>query len=129
MKTNMEAFMKRIITACLILFLIAGLAFAQVTQQRFRNGNQTGTAASYDPATSGPNGNLTVQVTFRGNRITAIQVTQYTDTPAFMNMVVQSLIPAIIQAQSTNVDSVAGATYSSNGVKQAVNEAMNSARR
>ena len=119
--------MKKIITACLVLFLVAGLAFAQ--QQRFRNGTQTGTGTSYNAATSGHDGNLTVQVTFRGNRITAIQVTQFTDTPAFMNMVVQSLIPSIIQAQSTSVDNVAGATVTANGVKQAVNEAMGRARR
>jgi len=118
--------MKKLISICLVLFLAAGVLFAQ---QRFRNGTQTATGTSYNAATSQPNGSITVQVTFRSNRITAINVTQYTDTSAFVTMVTGRLIPAIIDAQNTNVDTVTGATATADGIKEAVAAAMAQARR
>ena len=119
--------MKKLVIVGLVLFFVVGMAFAQ--QQRFRNGNFTATGVSYNAATSSPNGSLTVQVTFRGNRITQIVVNNYTDSSAFVNMVTAQLVPAIIQAQNTNVDTVSGATYTSNGVREAVASAMTQARR
>jgi uncharacterized protein with FMN-binding domain len=119
--------MKKLITTCLILFLLVGAIFAQ--QQRFRNGTQTGTGVSYNEATGENNGSLTVEVTFRSNRITGITVTQHTDSQAFLTMVSRTMVPAMISAQSTDVNAVSGATYTSNGLKEAVAEAMSKARR
>ena len=119
--------MKKLLLTCLILFIAGGLIFAQ--QQRFRNGTQTGTGVSYNEATGGYDGSITVEVTFRSNRITEITVTQHTDTDAFMTMVRRMMIPAMVTANGTNVDVVTGATSTSNGLKQAVEDAMSKARR
>jgi len=119
--------MKKLIAICVVLFLVAGAVFAQ--QQRFRNGTQRGTGTSYNAATRGHDGSLTVEVAFRGNRIQSINILNYTDTPAFITMIERALIPAIISAQSVEVDNVAGATVTARGVKQAVAEAMSRARR
>ena len=119
--------MKKVLTTCLILFILVGAVFAQ--QQRFRNGTQTGTGVSYNAATGQYDGSLTVEVTFRGNRITNINVTQFTDSEAFLNMVTRTMVPAIISAQSTDVNVVTGATSTSNGLKEAVADAMTKARR
>jgi len=119
--------MKKVITTCLILLILVGTVFAQ--QQRFRNGTQTGTGVSYNAATGQYDGSLTVEVTFRSNRITAITVTQSTDSDAFLNMVTRTMVPAIISAQSTDVNAVSGATSTSKGLKEAVEDAMSKARR
>jgi len=119
--------MKKLVIIALTLFLVAGMVFAQA--QRFRNGNFTATGVSYNAATSTPDGELTARVTFRGNRITQIEVTAHTDSDAFVTMVTSTMVPAIIQAQNTNVDVVSGATYTSLALQQAVAAAMNQARR
>ena len=119
--------MKKLLITVLVLFLVAAAAFAQ--QQRFRNGTLTATGTSYNAATSGSDGTITVAVTFRSNRITEIVVREYTDTSAFVNMVVRTMVPAIISAQGVNVDNVAGATVTANGLKEAVAAAMAQARR
>jgi uncharacterized protein with FMN-binding domain len=119
--------MKKLVMIGLALVLVAGMAFAQ--QQRFRNGNITATGVSYNEATRTPNGSLTVRVTFRGNRMTQITLLNYTDTTSFMNMAAATMIPAMINAQSSEVSTVSGATHSSNGLREAVATAMAQARR
>ena len=119
--------MKKLTIAALILFLAASVIFAQ--QQRFRNGNVTAQGVSYNEATGMANGSLTVRVTFRGNRITEIVVTEHTDSAPFLAMASSQVIPAIIRAQSTEVDNVSGATWTSIGIREAVAAAMAQARR
>jgi len=119
--------MKKLVIAGLVLLIAAGVVFAQ--QQRFRNGNFTGEGVSYNGATRTTDGSLTAQVTFRGNRITQITVTNATDSPQFLNMVTASMVPAMIQANSSDVDVVSGATATSNGLRAAVAAAMDQARR
>ena len=119
--------MKKFVILGLVLFFIVGAAFAQA--QRFRNGNQDATAPSYNPATSDATGSLTVRVNFRNNRMQSITVRSYTDSSAFMSMVSAQMIPAMLHAQSADVDNVAGATITANGLRQAVASAIAAARR
>jgi len=110
--------MKKIFAIVLLSALVVGVAFAQT----YRRGNHDGTGTGY-------HGPLTVRVAIDGNnRITGITIRNHRDTDGFVNMVVQQLIPRIIQAQSPDVDGVTGATATANGVKEAVRNALNSAR-
>jgi len=122
--------MKKLAIAFLVLFVVAGVAFSQ---QRFANGNRDVTVRSYDASApegqGGGRGELSVRVTFRGNRMTQITVRNYTDSSAFISMVTSTMIPAMIQAQNSNVDVVAGATYTANALREAVATAMAQARR
>ncbi|KZL91727.1 FMN-binding protein [Clostridium magnum] len=87
-------------------------------QQKYRDGTYTGVATGYNP-------NLTVAVTIKNDIITNIQIVSSNETRprnAF------SVIPSeIIQAQSTNVAAVSRATRSSNGIKDAVSNALSKA--
>ncbi|NCA66923.1 MAG: FMN-binding protein, partial [Clostridia bacterium] len=49
------------------------------------------------------------------------------ETPKYLNRVKNTIINEIISSQSTDVDAVSGATRSSNGIMQAVNDALNDA--
>lgn len=85
----------------------------------YQDGTYTGTGTGF----AGP---ITVQVTIQGGKITDIQVLNTSDDhPYFDNA--KALLKAIIAAQSTNVDTVSGATYSSVGLISAVRDALQKA--
>ena len=110
--------MRKLIIVVLVFLVVGGL-FAQ---QRFRNGTYTGTGQGYA-------GDITVSITVSRNRLSAITVTNHSDTDAFANMAFNSLIPAMIEKQSADVDAMSGATGTSNGLKQAVQDAIDKAGR
>lgn len=73
-------------------------------------------------------GNITAQVTVKNQQITSVEVVQYNDDFKWFNRA-NSVIPdSIVQSQSTDVDVVSGATYSSRGIKDAVKDALNKAK-
>ncbi len=86
-------------------------------QGKYKDGTYTGTADGYRPG-------LTVAVTVKSGKISDIKITQINDTPDFYKQAVNTVPNEIIQAQSTDVDTVSGATYSSNGIIQAVKAAV-----
>ena len=113
--------MKRIIAIVLLLVLVAG-AGTLFAQQRLRNGTYTGKGEGYL-------GELTVTVTVARSRISAIVVTETKDTAAFVTMVTNQMVPAMIEKQSADVDIVVGATKTAEALKQAVEDALTRARR
>ncbi|MBQ7593991.1 MAG: flavocytochrome c [Synergistaceae bacterium] len=81
------------------------------------------TPGTYTSEAKGNNANVPVkvQVTFDENSITKIDVIAHEETPGLGDKAFEKVIPAIISAQSTEVDGMTGATMSSNAVKEAVN--------
>ncbi len=85
------------------------------------------TPGTYTATADGYNGPTEVSVTFDESAITGIEIvstveTDHVGTPAF-----DILIPEIIEANGTGVDSVSGATFSSRALKEAVNAAAEEA--
>ena len=72
---------------------------------------------------------LTVNVTVDEEKITAIEVDEVntSEKPALLQTVVDRMIPRMIEHQSIAVDAITGATASSNGVRQAVEDALTQA--
>ncbi|MCR5665404.1 MAG: FMN-binding protein [Eubacterium sp.] len=82
---------------------------------------------TYSGSAEGWGGTITVSVTIKSNKITAIKVTDAPDeTPEYLSMA-KSVISAMLSAQSTDVDTVSGATYSSSGIIEAVKAALKKA--
>lgn len=75
---------------------------------------------------TGFGGTLRVEVEISGGKITSIQVVEHNDGSSYMQKA-SGLIANIISSQSTNVDTVSGATYSSVGIIQAVRSALSQA--
>lgn len=75
---------------------------------------------------TGFGGTLQVKVTVSGGQIAAIEITQYSDGSSYIQSASQ-VISAILSTQSTNVDTVSGATYSSVGIIEAVRNALSQA--
>ena len=84
-----------------------------------KDGTYTGSGMGY-------NDNITVKVTVSGGKITDIViVSSDDDEPYFTNA--RAVVARILSAQTTNVDAVSGATYSSKGIMAAVSDALQKA--
>ena len=88
-------------------------------------------AAAYKDGTyygsgTGFGGPLKVMVEISGGKIASIQIVENSDGSDYISKAA-SLINSIITTQSTNVDTVSGATYSSVGIIQAVRDALSQA--
>lgn len=84
-----------------------------------KDGTYTGSAMGY-------NDNITVSVTVAGGKIASIVVmSEDDDEPYFTNA--RAVISRILSQQTTNVDAVTGATYSSKGIMSAVAQALQKA--
>lgn len=76
---------------------------------------------------SGFGGDLTVEVTVEGTTITNVEVISHSDTAGISDSAIEQVPAAIVEANSTEVDTVSGATYTSEGIIEAVNAALESA--
>lgn len=88
-------------------------------------------AAAYKDGTyygtgTGFGGTLKVKVVISGGKIASVEVVENHDDSSYLNRA-KALIGNIISSQSTNVDVISGATYSSNGIKSAVRDALRQA--
>lgn len=75
---------------------------------------------------NGFSGALTVEVVISGGKISSIQIMDTSDGDSYIQSA-SGLISNIIATQSTNVDTVSGATYSSVGIIEAVRNALSQA--
>lgn len=90
---------------------------------------KTGTLkdGSYTGSAKGFGGQIKVKVTIKGGRITDIIVMDHSSETASFYQRATAIISKIIKAQSPNVDTISGATYSSNGIREAVKAALRKA--
>ena len=80
----------------------------------------------YLGSANGYGGILTVKVTIKNGKISAIDVISQNETPAYFRRA-YAVINQILRTGSVNVDSVSGATVSSNALKMAVANAIQKA--
>lgn len=93
---------------------------ASVPQSKWKDGVYQGEGAGFA-------GNILVEVTIENGVIANIEVLDYgNDDEAYVNMAV-GVIDAMLETQSSEVDAVSGATFSSNGIKAAVTAALQEA--
>lgn len=94
---------------------LCGSAFAAMT-----DGTYTGEG-------KGRNGTITVEVTVKAGKLDAVKVVKHTETVGISDAAVADFPKAIVAAQSTAVDAVAGATMTSDGIRAAVAQAIQKA--
>ncbi|MCC8076584.1 MAG: FMN-binding protein, partial [Clostridiales bacterium] len=82
---------------------------------------------TYTGSARGFGGIIKVQVTIKDGKLTAIQVLSHAGETASYFSKAKAIISRIIKAQSPNVDTVSGATYSSTGIREAVKAALKKA--
>lgn len=86
------------------------------------------TDGTYEGEAEGFGGPVKVQVTVEQGQITAIDVLSHTqEDDAYYNSAV-AVIDEMLEEQTTEVDTVSGATFSSNGIIGAVEDALGKAK-
>lgn len=75
----------------------------------------------------GRNGIVKVDVTLNGDTIEAVAITEHSETAGVADPAINDLPGAIVDAQSIAVDGVAGATITSDAIKEAVKDALTKA--
>ncbi len=86
----------------------------------YKDGTYTGEADGYG-------GTIQVEVTLASDEITSINVVSAPGEDSAYLSQAESVINSIISAQSTDVDTVSGATFSSTGILNAVDDALGKA--
>lgn len=108
---------KVFLSLLLALALLVGLVPA-VAETTLTDGTYTGTG-------KGMHSNIAVTVTVEGGAITSVTVDSQDETPGVSDPAFEQIPAAIVAAGNTDVDTVAGATLTSNGIIEAVNNALN----
>lgn len=91
---------------------------SQGQDQKYKDGDYTGKAQGFK-------GDISVKVQVSSGKISDIQILESNDDEEYFNSA-KSLIGDIISSQETSVEAVSGATYSSNGIINAVKNALES---
>lgn len=98
----------------------SGNAAEEATEGAYKDGTYTGEAQGF----GGP---VDVEVIIENGKISEINITSAEkEDGAYLSMA-EDIIPTIIEAQSADVDTISGATFSSTGIKEAVTQALEEA--
>ena len=85
------------------------------------------TDGTYEGSGIGFGGEIKLSITIAGGKITQVEILSAADEdPAYFDMA-KSLTDSIVEAQSEKVDTVSGATFSSNGILEAASDALSKA--
>lgn len=87
----------------------------------FKDGTYTGVGRGFKPG-------LTVSVTVKSGKIANIEIVSHHESRGYYEEPFDIVPKEIIESQSTEVDSVSGATRSSRGIMEAVNNALSQAK-
>ena len=89
--------------------------------------DQTCKDGTYYGTGTGFGGTVKVKVVIKDNKIKSIEIVEHQDGSSYMQKA-SALISTVIEKQSTNVDGVSGATYSSAGLIEAIRNAVEQAK-
>ena len=105
---------KLLLTVCTVLALcLAGCA---------KGGSYT--AGTYTASAKGMGGDVNVSVTFSKSAITKIEIGAHNETPGISDTPIKEIPAQIIKTQSLAVDTVSGATVTSNAILNAAEAAL-----
>lgn len=92
------------------------------SQSQYKDGTYTGTGTGYKRGTT------KLSVTIKSGVISSIETISSQDTPRFYDNTKDKMFSKIISANSTSVDTVSGATFTSKGIISAVQSALDQAK-
>ncbi len=91
-----------------------------LSKAKYKDGTYTGVGRGFKPG-------LKVEVTIKNSKITDIIIVDHNESLGYYEVPFEVVPKDIIKKQSIDVDTVSGATRSSNGIKEAVEEALKKA--
>ncbi len=82
----------------------------------------------YEGTGKGNNGDITVEVTVEGGNIVSVTLKEHGETEGLYEAAEKGVVESIIKTQTAEVDAVSGATNTSNGIMEAVTNALAEAK-
>jgi len=139
----MKKFIIRIINVCVIVTALFGYnkvtlaheqtdaeAKAEADRQNAEIAAQAGESGgsykdgTYQGTATGFGGDITVEVTIADGKIADVEIlSAEKEDSAYLTMA-KDIVPEILEAQSADVDTISGATFSSTGIKNATAQAL-----
>lgn len=111
--------------------MVAGAVREGETDSENENTSEDGYKdGTYEGTGMGNNGKIMVSVTISEGSISDIEIVKFPDDPEYFDPDVDgtAMIEEILNGQSTDIDTISGATYSSEGLIDAINEALVAAK-
>ena len=112
---------------CTAIVEAVNKALAEGGEEAAPAGDIAFTAGTYEATADGYNGVVTGEVTFSDTAVTDIKITGGMETAHVGDVAFDIMIPEMIQANGSGVDSVSGATFSSRALRNIVNSAAEQA--
>ncbi len=89
--------------------------------------SKSGSGNTYTGTAEGKNGDVTVEVVYENDEIKSVTVTDQQETEGIADPALEQIPEAIVKAQTPNVDTVSGATVTSEAIINATKAALESA--
>ena len=120
---DLEGMMKKAVSLVLVVLMVTSLfgCASQTTAEAPKAETLTGTGEGFG-------GEVTVTVTKEGDKITNVEAVGANETAGIGDKAIKELPSKIVEANSTEVDVIAGATFTSKGIIYAVNNALDPAK-
>ena len=124
--------MKRTLSLLLAFVMVLGLAACggntaqETTAAATAASEEAGiyTPGTYTGTAAGKNGDVKVEVTFSANAIDSVRVVEHSETAGISDGAIENIPAAIVENQSLAVDTVSGATITSDAILKAVADAV-----
>ena len=124
--------MKRTLSLLLAFVMVLGLAACggntaqETTAAATAASEEAGiyTPGTYTGTAAGKNGDVKVEVTFSANAIDSVKVVEHSETAGISDGAIENIPAAIVENQSLAVDTVSGATVTSDAILNAVADAV-----
>jgi urocanate reductase len=111
----------------MMLFSVAGCQSQPTVEEPPAETDALYTPGTYTGKGAGINGEIEVEVTVTEDEITDVKVLSHNETPGVSDLAISDIPANIVEHQSLGVDAIAGATYSSKGILEAVANALEQA--
>lgn len=114
--------MKRLLSSMISIILVLGLVSCDLGKKKL-----SFTAGEYTAVSTGKNGDVKVKVVFDENSIVSVEVLESNETEGISNEAIERTIETIVNGQTLNVDTVSGASLTTNAIVTAVEDCVKQA--
>ncbi|KAF5059469.1 Urocanate reductase [anaerobic digester metagenome] len=118
---------KVLLSILLCFVMVFGLVACQSGQKGGDGAEALYKAGTYTSTAKGNNGDVKVEVEFSDTKIVSVKVVDHSETKGLSDTPIQRIPQEIVYGQTLSVDTVSGATYTSNAILTAVEDCVKQA--
>lgn len=113
-----------VVLLLILSFSLAGCAGGKADNDQENSLFKPGT---YEGEGKGINGPIKVSVEVDSDKILEIKVLEHSETPTVSDLALEQIPTMVVDSQSLNIEAISGATMSSNGILEAITDALTKA--